>query len=214
MGEPIKLPNVTTPESHCPTSLKLLDMVKEARGKVTEQPEGGSKVIGWEVTKCEPYRFIGKSMYVRAGKSDEFCEFALWNPGTEWVLPKIDDLQEYATDDIHAAALIHWEKYDDKTKLMGYTIGRFMKADTPVPKNMDYIDIPGGYIAKGFVHGDIDSAINMLRDEIDKQGVYKETKGIWSAEVFPNLIADKDKKFYERIHGFYVPCELINPSQN
>jgi hypothetical protein len=64
----------------------------------------------------------------------------------DWVFKAIDGLKEYATEDIHDAALVTWDKYDEKNRLMGYTVGRFMKVDTPVPDNMDYIDIPEGYI--------------------------------------------------------------------
>jgi len=203
MSESIKKPK-KNPESFSPKKPEIVNMMDEAGKSVFEKTVTESGLINFEIVKCGPYRFVGKSMYVRAGQSDEFCEFALWGPGHKWVYPKIDGMKEYATDDIHDAALIHWDKYDDKNKLMGYTIGRFMKADAPVPENMDYIYIPEGYIAKGFVYGDIDSAIKMLRDEIERDGVYKEVGGIWSAEIFPYRLTDKNK-----FHGFYVPCELI-----
>ena len=66
------------------------------------------------------------------------------------VFKALNEMEEYATDEVHDCALYHWEKHCDKTELYGYTIGRLMKADTPVPQDMDYIDIPCNYIAKVF----------------------------------------------------------------
>jgi predicted transcriptional regulator YdeE len=164
-----------------------------------------------EVVKCGPYRFIGKSFYGRAGQSDELCG-AVWE--LDWVFKAIDGLKEYATEDIHDAALVTWDKYDEKNKLMGYTVGRFMKADTPVPDNMDYIDIPEGYIAKGFIRGGNDSiAKQMLIEEIKRQDIYEAATWIWSAEIFPNRVADSQKDFNVRTFGCYIACELKNPKE-
>lgn len=160
----------------------------------------------FEVIKSEPYRFIGKSFYGRAGKSDELCG-AVW--GLDWVFEALDNLKEYATNDIHDAALVTWDKYDDKNQLMGYTVGRFMQADTPIPDDMDYIDIPEGYIAKGFIRGGNDSiAQKMLKEEINKQGIYEAATWIWSAEIYPDRIVDSQKDFNIRTFGSYIACVL------
>ena len=144
----------------------------------------------FEITNCGPYRFIGKAMFVRAGKSGELCG-ALFETCGGWVFEKLDGMKEYATSEIHNAAFLDWSKYDDKNQLMGYTIGRFMKADTPVPEDMDYIDIPEGLITKIFIEGDVEGdvtgdACKMLRDEIERQGIYRPSGKLWwSAEIYP-----------------------------
>ena len=42
---------------------------------------------------------------------------------------------------------------------MGYTIGRFMKAGTPTPKGLNFIDLPEIFIAKGWVKGEFEYMI-------------------------------------------------------
>ena len=125
----------------------------------------------FEITKHEAYRFIGKSIYI--GNKGSFgcfdapqtsylksgCAETLYGRTLHsylWersggIFEMLDTLKEYATDEIHNTALYTWEKYDNQHELYGYHIGRFMRADTPVPQNMDYFDIPGGHFAKGFV---------------------------------------------------------------
>jgi len=102
----------------------------------------------FEITSFGPYRFIGKSAYTRAGKSG-YIFAGLWeNAG--WVFEELDKLGGHATGETYNAALVNWEKYDPKTELIGYTVGRIMKTETPVPENMDYFDIPGTFVAKGW----------------------------------------------------------------
>jgi len=125
----------------------------------------------FEITKHEAYRFIGKSVYI--GNKGSFGCFDLpqssylasgcaetlhgrslheylWERSAG-IFEMLDELKDYATEEAHNMALFTWEKYDDKHALYGYTIGRFMKAGTPVTHDMDYYDIPEGYFAKGFV---------------------------------------------------------------
>jgi len=159
-----------------------------------------------EIVKGGPYRFIGKSMYVRAGSSDEFCFFIL---GVNWIWEKLDKINEYATVDNSNACLVTWDKYDDKSELMGYTAGRFMKADTPVPEDMDYFDIPEGYIGKCIVrNGD---AQKILKDEAQKQG-YEAATHIWHAEIYPShqqcldIAALRHENLGDYSFGSYIPC--------
>ena len=155
----------------------------------------------FEVVNCGPYRFIGKAMFVRAGKSDDLCG-ALFETCGGWVFEKLDGMQEYATDLVHNAAFLDWSRYDQKNQLMGYTIGRFMKADTPVPEDMDYIDIPEGLIAKIFTAKG--EPCKMLRDEIKHLGIYRPSKKLWwSAEIYPKPGADGGN--YD---GYYESYEL------
>ena len=166
----------------------------------------------FEIVNGGPYKFIGKSMYARAGKSGDLCG-AIWGC-SDWVFEALDKLQECAADLPHNCALVAWDKYDQKTQLMGYTVGRFMKADTPVPEDMDYIEIPEGNIAKGFIKAangpgdDSDAAMALTREEIKKQGVYHAATWIWSAEVYP-----KPDENGESFVGAYIFCKPLTKKE-
>lgn len=109
----------------------------------------------FRLEQWEERRFIGKSIYVRAVMdaspeniySSKLCG-ALWAQ-KDWIFEELDKMSEYATEDQEAVGLITWEKFDEKNMLFGYTVGRFMKAGTPVPAYMDYIDLPAVCVAKG-----------------------------------------------------------------
>jgi hypothetical protein len=126
-------------------------------------------------------------MYARGGKSDDLCG-ALFNSYGDWIFKTLDGMPEFASDLEHNCALVAWDKYDDKNKLMGYTAGRFMKPDAPVPEDMDYIDISEGFVIKSFFkNGDGDvfhDAYQLARDETNRRGEYHAATWIWSAEVF------------------------------
>ena len=137
----------------------------------------------FEITNHEPLRFIGKSVYFYAWDVDSIS-FAkhLW-ANSDWIFSVLDEMKEYEVD-ANNAALRHWNMYEDKgtsnlngwglsfgkTCLLGYTVGRFMKAGTPVPKGMNYIDIPEGHISKSWLkrtdgwikkrYGDIDDILS------------------------------------------------------
>lgn len=178
-------------------------------------------LIKCEVVKCEPCRFIGKSLYARSGSSMIF--YGLWRQ-SDWIFKTLDNLKEYATDDVHNSALMTWDKYEGKSQLLGYTIGRFMKANTPVPDGMDYFDIPETYIAKGFLRGkfgetaditqkwltgEIDYitgiAQSMVKEEVKRQGIFEPATWIFFNDVYP--IPDDDGF---TLFGFYVACEFKN----
>jgi hypothetical protein len=100
------------------------------------------------------------------------------------------------------------DKYDKKKKLLGYTVGRFMKADTPVPAElvgtdyeMDYFDIPAMYVAKGFVNKDVDAwqyVQRLTHEAIGQQAKYIATDE-FCAEIYVNPNVDASS-FY----GYYV----------
>jgi DNA-binding transcriptional MerR regulator len=123
---------------------------------VHEDSKPTAELINWEIVQSEAMRFVGKSFYGRAGQSDEFCGVA---QNLEWVFSALDEMGEYATADIHDAALVSWERYDDTEQLMRYTSGRFMKAGTPVPPRMDYIEIPAGYMGELFIRGGCENTV-------------------------------------------------------
>ena len=194
-----------------PDIASLLDTSDVVDKNVTSVSlEGGAndkpvELISWEIVKSEPMRFVGKSFYGRAGQSDEFCGVS---QNLEWVFDALDGMSEYASEEVHDACLVSWERYDDVEQLMRYTAGRFMKADTPVPPRMDFIEIPAGYMGKLFIHGGCENtAIDMLRDEVKKQGRYN-TSWIFEGEIFPNRKADKGKNHNERKFGAYLMCDL------
>jgi len=169
-----------------------------------------------EVLTCGPYRFIGKSVYARTGISGKIFG-CLWE-NSDWIFEIIDGLQEYAVEDTHNAALCTFNKYDKKTELIGYTFGRFMRADTPVPNGMDFFDIPECRIAKGFLRGkfdgrfdvdaDFDNASAMIKKEITQQGIIlKPSAKIFAAEIYPTL-PDSDGF---SVFGKYIAYELNKP---
>jgi len=208
MSEAAKKMFQPNPESYGPQTPKLMNLLEEAKAAQSDADSSEPRLIGWEVVKMGPYRFIGKSFYGRMGKSSEFCAAAV---RLEWVFEALDKMAEYATEDAYDAALVHWEKWDEKNKLMGYTVGRFMKAETPVPEDMDYIDIPEILTAKLFIHGKSENdAIDMLRAEFERGGIYKET---WQfeGEIFTSRDARLHIETSARIYGAYLPCELVNP---
>ena len=158
----------------------------------------------FEVVKFGPYRFIGKVAYARVGKSDAVYKALTAHYG-DWIFETLDGMDEYATDEIHNAALYSWNRYEDKELLLGLCVGRFMKADTPVPEDMDYYDIPEILVGKGFITGTNEgAACNFLRKEIEQQGLYKHSSAFsLSAEIYPDVKGD-DAPFV----GFYESFEL------
>ena len=153
-----------------------------------------SEKFKFQIAEHEPFRFIGKSMYVRAGASDGYCAFALLNQN--WIFDVLEGISEHAVD-IYDAAFVTWDKYDEKNQLMGYTVGRFFKAETPVPNDMDYFDIPKGCIGKCFGPDDAD-AQQPLKEEAERQG-YRAATWIWHAEV---LAGKQTKLNPSPIYGF------------
>ena len=158
----------------------------------------------FEVVKFGPYRFIGKVAYARTGKSDAVYKVLTTHYG-DWIFETLDNMEEYATDEIHNAALYSWSRYEDKEQLLGLCVGRFMKADTLVPEDMDYYDIPEILVGKGFITGtDEGEACRFLRKEIEQQGLYKHSSAFsLSAEIYP-IATGEDAPFV----GFYESFEL------
>jgi len=139
---------------------------------------------------------------------------------SDWIFETLDNLKEFATDQAYNHALFSWEKFCDKSQLMGYTIGRFMKPSTPVPDGMDYIDIDTTAVACGWASGDVEDVKRL--DQVhnvfyEKSGAptfdainqteYKDTCRKWTAQTFPvgfpkNPVPSNDGKYYV---GNFVP---------
>ena len=198
----------------------------ENDGKTTKQQENISVTLDkFEVAEqFGPYRFIGKTVYARAWEeSSDKIYAALWE-NSEWIFDILDNLKEYAADDTNNHALFTWEKFDDKTKSMGYTIGRFMKADTPVPSGLDFYDIPVDIVAKGFAVFKLTE--DNLFAKIEKTGSptfgaiaqtkkYEETSWKWTTRTYPNgypkkSVPDNDGKYF---FGTYVPVRPVAVSK-
>ena len=187
------------------------------------------KMENFKVVKWEPRRFIGKSVYSRAifdGSEEDLisCRLfgKLWGE-KDWIFKTIDSLSEYATDEIHNIALTTWERYDDKNQLLGYTVGRFMKANTPVPKYMDYIEIPEMYVAKATIRASfnlvdalttgeyyyiVGEGETLLCDELRRQDMYNPATNIFVAEGYSETPDDNGNiSAWE----FYCACNLKVP---
>ena len=161
-----------------------------------------------EFEQFGPYRFIGKSVYARAGVEHSGIIF-----GTMWGISKpifdtLDSLKDYATKETHNVALLTFDKYDEQKKLLGYTVGKFMKADTPVPDGMDYFDIPAIHMAKGWVSGEFDDMIanaeGLTAEAVKQHGKYEAT---WEflAEVYtPDTHPTEGE---HSVLGYYISCK-------
>lgn len=176
--------------------------------------ENNQKVLEkFEIVKNPPYKFVGKSVYLGNKWGSDLLFTSIWEK-SDWVFKELDKMKEYATEEIHNTVLFTWEKYDDKNELFGYYVGRFMKSDTPITKDIDfdYYDIPEGYIAKTWTKGKFgDKFGSMLvygeqctNDEIAKTGIYNAQGWIWMAEIYTK--PDKNGESYV---GTYMKCEKI-----
>ena len=167
----------------------------------------------FEIARGKPYRFIGSCVYIgNKGPNRRMFDLFdfLWKQ-SGWIFKALDALKEHASDEAHDAALVTWEKYDDKNALYGYYIGRFMKAGAPVPPDMDYFDIDEEYIAKAWRKGKLgDRFGDMLvygegecKAEIERTGLYNDRGWVFMAEVYP-----KPAENGESSVGVYIPCGL------
>lgn len=155
-----------------------------------------------------PYRFIGKSVYARAGAEFSGQIFGnLWE-NSKWIFEKLDCLSEYTTDETHNVAFITGDKYDEEKKLLGYTVGRFMKADTPVPYGMDYFNIPSMFVAKGWVRGEFEDMIANA-ERLTAEAIKEQTKyiGTWEicAEVYTKDTIPVNN--VKSVLGYYIGCK-------
>ena len=189
--------------------------------------QAGSKLTRYkfEVVKFEPCRFIGKTVYARGfnlkGSAEIFS--SLWEQ-SKWIFDILDNMKEYSIDEVHDAALLTWDKYDDKNGLIGYTVGRFMKADTPVPiantscsepeTDMDYIDTPETYLGKGYIRGTYKNMLyscggeTVMHEAFEHQDMYEAAPWKFMAELY--LKPDENGISEYR---YYLPCNLKNPPQ-
>ena len=167
------------------------------------------KLEKFEIVKFGPYRFIGKSVYARCGQSGEIFG-GLWGK-SDWIFKIFDngDMKEYASDITDDIGFMTFDKYDEQKKLLGYTVGRFMKANTPIPAELtgtehelDFIDIPVMYMAKGFVNKNGNAWQNVEKltyENINQQEKYI-ADGKFLAEIYGNNFEENS------MYGYYVSC--------
>jgi len=170
-----------------------------------------------EFVKMEACRFIGKSVYARSGPENSGYIFGgMWS-NCDFIYKQLDEMSEYFTSEHHHAALLTFDKYDDIKKLLGYTVGRFMKAETPVPEGLDYFDYPAMFLAKTTIKGKFDEVISnafRLADEAIKSqskyvslcdGCKKECDlCFFEVEVYFSPPDESD----DYAMGFYLPCKI------
>jgi len=219
MSEPIRKAG-KNPESYNPKKPEIVNMMDEAQNSVFQKTITESGIINFEIVKFGPYRFIGRTVYFgNKGNLEEFCIFDYMWGHRDWVYNELDGIAEYNSDEPYNAALVTWDRYDDKNQLLGYSVGRFMRADTPVPDGLDYIDIPEMHVGKAwwraenadgrrggpqnlgkwFAYND-----GQVSEEINRTGEYK-SHWLYMAEVHPERVVDGLP-----LIGTYIPCEPLS----
>jgi hypothetical protein len=228
MSEPAKKPG-SAPESFSPKKPEIVNMMEEASENMCEKAESNPFYDSFEIKKCGPYRFIGKSVYVRAfdkkGSPEVHSSFRKL---CDWVFETLDTMKEYESDEPHNAAIQHWERFSQShetmthwpgqmlfggNELLGYTVGRFMKADAPVPEDMDYIDIAEMPIAKGWKKAEPCDDIGMpdegtMFEAIGSTEDFKSASWMFAADIFP--FADKNG---ELIRGTFMACVPLSEQE-
>jgi len=190
MSEPAKNPG-QVPESYQP-----------------QQPEAEPALERFEIVKCGPYRFIGKAVYVRNDWGNPHAHTgeivqSVWK-AKDWIFKTLDGIAESATDMPYGGGLYMWDKYDEKSQLQGYIIGKFMKENTPVPEGMDYFDIAEGYVAKGW-GGYVEKEVNeMLKNSED----YANASWQWGSEVFNDFESLGNGVNVDISSGYFIACTL------
>jgi len=181
-------------------------------------PAPAAKLEAFEIVQFEACRFVGRSVYVSPwGREAGKVYQSAWEH-SDWIFAELDQLNEHAIDEAHHFAFITWDKYDDKTKLIGYTVGRFMKKDTPVPDGMDFFDVDATAVAKGWLSGNITDANHLanaaepLTFKTAESQNYINTSHIWYAEAYPKgypkrPVAEENGCY---LFGCYTSCAIKN----
>ena len=167
----------------------------------------------FEFVKFGPFKFVGKSVYARSGPQySGFIFGGLWC-SFDKISNELDKLSGYATAEQNAVALLTWDKYDDEKQLLGYTVGKFMKADCPVPDGLDFFDIPEMVVAKSLIKGEfndmISSTCTLSHEALGKQEKFTthcEGGGFYfEAEVYTNDTIPEDG--ISSSMEYYISCK-------
>ena len=187
---------------------------------------GNDKPIleSFEIVKFGPYRFIGRSVYFWAW-GPKYHMRSAWEH-SDSVFKTLDEMKEYASDDTRNVGFGHWEMFDlgdarqhfknemffGKTELLGYTVGRFMKPDTPVPAGMNYIDIFEIHAAKVFWKEQpgwgLGTPSVAMFDAINGTDDYKPASYLFEADIYP--VPDANGVL---IYGAYMGVKPLNAEE-
>jgi len=211
-----------TPESYGPRKRpEILNMMDDAANSMFQQMEN-LILKNFQIVKFGPYRFIGKSVYARAFfdvYSERMFDYLVAN--SEGIFERLDGLNEYATNENHNFGLQTWEWFNNegkqhydivcgKSELLGYTVGRFMRAGTPVPDGMNYFDIPEMFVAQGW-SSRIDTSENienLTLKAIDQQTEFRRASHKFIADVLsPDITTNGSGR---SVIGYYCACEKLN----
>jgi len=111
-------------------------------------------------------RFIGMDIIAKGKKAVEGYA-AIWARSLEF-MPILDSMTEYASVLNNPCALMHHNNLEVNKEAMHYLVGRFMRADTPVPDGFSYWDIPESNVGISDMCGKFrdTKAYYMTRDKI------------------------------------------------
>lgn len=164
-----------------------------------------AKLETFEITKFGPFRFIGKTIYAPPGSGEIFG--SVWENSSE-IFSALDRLSEYTTEETCNAAYMNW---NTEQNLLGYTVGRFMRPDTPVPDGLNFIDIPEQFVAKSLLSGEFDDMIGNASDiteaAIKNQNEYDIgwSESFMGAEVYPK--ENIPEAGTHSVLAYYIPCK-------
>lgn len=150
-----------------------------------------------------PYRFIGKSL-VGEGLSYEVLE-AFRASEQQFLIDCLDGMAEYRSDlEGFGYLRVPLPKKGEK-----YLFGKVMKSATPVPKGLDYVDLPKCKAGGGAFRGNYPQAMRsvgwILSDDIARDGYYSPKKS-FCLELFSNERPSQDESTILRV---YRPCIKI-----
>ncbi len=132
-------------------------------------------------------RFIGKDV-VASGPDAGNQYGEMWGKSGAF-MPVLNAMTEFATTITDPCALMHHNNLD-ASQQMHYLVGRFMKADTPVPEGFDFYDLPASTVCRIFVTGEFDEMIGQVYEKTREQILQEHHTvpypvGYFHAEIYP-----------------------------
>jgi len=152
-----------------------------------------------------PYRFLGKGVCAAPGSGEVFG--ALWKDWNKISEPLLAMKAYRVQEEPHGVALLDNKDIENAQQQMWYTIGFFMKPDTPIPDGYDFRDIPAIYVAEGHMKGEFGDMIfsqhQILHDAIVAQSEYVYASSAFAAEVYLPETEDTGVTTMK----YYISCE-------
>ena len=134
---------------------------------------------------------------------------ALWERRSEFI-PILDAMPEYAAVITDVCTLTHNNnlEHDGNTREQSL-VGKFMRADAPVPEGFSFFDIPAGRLAYGVCLGEFsaleDRGFGRLLDKMMKKYDMPYPEGWFYAQAYFEETV-QDEGVLTRM-GFILPCE-------